>query len=126
MKRDDLVPAIIIVSMIIGAVLYLFSKWMGLPFDLLIRTIGLLVMWLITLAGLIYLGFIKDWWPWMIGLLYACFWPAINHWAIKMPGFSDEVSWWGEWYTKLFVFIILVGCGYAIKAWFSNRNNNHW
>ena len=126
MKNDEFVWMIFVIAAIIVAVLYSLSKWMGVPFDTLIRVIGWLAVLLATVIALGYLGVLKNLWPWSIGFIYVSFWPAINHWTLKIPGFSDEVSFWGEWYTKMIIFIILVALGYALKAWISNRNSNRW
>jgi hypothetical protein len=60
-------------------------------------------------------------WPILLGLLWVCWWPALDYWAAQQyPSFfqSDVVDvWWSAWYTKLGGLIALIGGGFGLKFW---------
>ena len=63
-------------------------------------------------------------WPILLALLWCCWWPALDFWAIQQrPSFfnPEEVSiWWAAWYTKWGVFAAILGAGYTGKKIFQN------
>lgn len=55
-------------------------------------------------------------WPWLVGFLWVCWWPALDYWASQqVPSFlADQVAlpWWDAWYSKAGGFGGLVGLCY--------------
>lgn len=58
-------------------------------------------------------------WPVLLGLFWACWWPALDFWAAsEYPAFlqrEDLGTWWSAWYTKFGGLVILIAGGYGIK-----------
>jgi hypothetical protein len=56
-------------------------------------------------------------WPILLASFWACWWPALAHWASQVFPFSSEVEaiWWNAWYFKWGVFVAILGLGYLIK-----------
>lgn len=67
-------------------------------------------------------------WPVALGLLWCCFWPALeyhsNH-GIFGPGGDFEAyartRWFAAWYTKWGVLLVLIGGGYYLRSFINER-----
>lgn len=61
-------------------------------------------------------------WPWLVGFLWVCWWPALDYWASQqaLSFLADQVTlpWWDAWYSKAGGFGGLVGLCYYIRSWF--------
>jgi hypothetical protein len=61
-------------------------------------------------------------WPLLLSLLWLCWWPALDFWALEdMPLFlihEEMLPWWDAWYTKWGVLVSVAGLGYLIKKLF--------
>lgn len=61
-------------------------------------------------------------WPLLLSLLWLCWWPALDFWAVQdlpiSPVREDMLPWWGAWYTKWGVLVALAVLGYLIKEIF--------
>src|SRR3954468_8794296 len=61
-------------------------------------------------------------WPLLLSLLWLCWWPALDFWAVQdlplSPAREDMLPWWGTWYTKWGVLVGIAALGYLIKKLF--------
>lgn len=126
MNQNNLMGLIVGIAVIMTLIFWKLSKTLGLPFDTLMTVVWSIIGVLIMAFVLLKFGLLRSWWPCILGAIYICLWPAINHWALVMPGFSDEIVWWGSWYAKLVVLILIIGGGYALYYWINSRSNNRW
>jgi hypothetical protein len=58
-------------------------------------------------------------WPLLLSLLWLCWWPALDYWAVKdLPSVvapEEMLPWWDSWYTKWGVLVGVAVLGYLVK-----------
>lgn len=122
---------------IIGAIcfgIWKISKKVGLEPETVALTIGFLIGWCFLLWGKTKLGLPNRFAvPALAVLLVACFFPALNDYALQastasfhtvpqLSYYSDDSQkleygatqitvWWGMWYTKLLYLVVAGGLG---------------
>jgi len=60
-------------------------------------------------------------WPFLLALLWLCWWPALDFCAAKdlsSSSYDEALPWWAAWYTKWGVLAGLVALGYLVKKVF--------
>ncbi|MFS2033533.1 hypothetical protein ACEN8I_05850 [Polaromonas sp. CT11-55] len=60
-------------------------------------------------------------WPFLLALLWLCWWPALDFWAAKelaSSSYEETLPWWAAWYTKWGLLVGLVALGYLVKKAF--------
>jgi hypothetical protein len=61
-------------------------------------------------------------WPVLLSLLWLCWWPALDFWAIEdlppSPLGEGMAPWWAAWYTKWGVLLGIAALGYLGKKVF--------
>ncbi|CAN7585175.1 hypothetical protein [Polaromonas sp. LjRoot131] len=54
-------------------------------------------------------------WPFLLALLWMCWWPALDFWAgqsmAPSPGQAQALPWWGPWYARWGVLAGIVALG---------------
>ncbi len=122
---DSWIVWVVIAILGVGAyVVWQFSTFFGLD----INTGGSVLLRMVGLAGLIAgswklgddidLFRLGNVWPILLGLLWGCWWPALDYWAAQqMPSFLQEEAtvWWDAWYTQWGVLVAIIGVGYLIR-----------
>jgi hypothetical protein len=64
-----------------------------------------------------------DNWPFVLALLWACTWPALEFMG-RTPSPFDSLEatlWWADWYTRWGGFAGIIGIGYGLTATFEER-----
>lgn len=121
----------IILAAVFFYVLWLFAKAFGLDIKTSFSVIGRHVVFIILVVAAYYssdfgldIFRIGNAWPILLGILWTCWWPALDYWAIKdVPSFVDAeiISvWWDAWYTKWGVLASIVGLGYLGNQFLNN------
>lgn len=63
---------------------------------------------------------LRSLWPLFLGFFWACWFPALDYWALQgLPEWvlgEEHTPWWAKWYTKGGGFLLLAGGGYFIKT----------
>lgn len=61
-------------------------------------------------------------WPILLALLWLCWWPALDFWAVKALPASllreGDFPWWASWYTKWGVLAGIAAWGYLARKLF--------
>jgi hypothetical protein len=61
-------------------------------------------------------------WPILLALLWLCWWPALDFWAVKALPVSllreGDFPWWASWYTKWGVLAGIAAWGYLTRKLF--------
>lgn len=64
-------------------------------------------------------------WPVLMGLLWMCWWPALDFWvgqnAASSPGHAQAVPWWATGYAKWGGLAGMVALGYLARKTFSRH-----
>jgi hypothetical protein len=114
----------------LAAIVWKFGQTFNLDFN----TSGSVLGWLIFLAVAIF-ALIKleppfRVWPLEVGAFYACWWPALDHWASQRLEATAYVYgaeatnpiWWDTEYAKWGGLILIVGLGYLLQKLWDDRN----
>lgn len=61
-------------------------------------------------------------WPFLLALLWLCWWPALDFCAAQelspSSSYEETLPWWAAWYTKWGVLAGLIALGYLVKKVF--------
>lgn len=126
-RNTNWIPIAAIAVAALGAyVVWQFSTTFGLDMSTGASVFGRLIALAIT-AGICWkfgddfpLLHLENTWPVFLGLLWVCWWPALNFWATKdYPSFyqpDDAIVWWSAWYTKLAGLLVFTGGGFGLRA----------
>lgn len=115
---------------VIAAIVWKFGQTFNLDFETSGSVLVKLIMLAVAIAVLIKLAFPFRVWPLGVGAFYMCWWPALDHWASKLPeatAYLYEVEaaspiWWDTWYAKWGGLILIVGLCYLIQTIWDDRN----
>lgn len=117
---------VVIVAAVLGAVIWKFSETFGLAPGVGARVLGLNVGTLVLWGALHRFDIAKfsDTWPIVLGMLSACWWPALDHWSEKantLNGYliTDVPNWYAAWYAEAGMVIVIIAVGYVIRNYFS-------
>lgn len=112
--------------LIVGvACVWWFSDTFGLDFRTSAQVMALHLVvgamaWVSWRFGEYSLFSFSNAWPALLGLVWMCWWPALEHWSLaaQTAFYQTEAPtiWWAAWYTKFGVLVLLVGGGYGFKA----------
>jgi len=125
--REDSWLLFVAVVALAAFVAWKFSAYLGLDMAVagpVLARLGVLAL----LAGLSWrlasdipsLG-PKAVWPFLLALLWLCWWPALDGCAAKdlsSASYEEALPWWAAWYFKWGVLVGVAGLGYLVKRVF--------
>jgi hypothetical protein len=104
-------------------VVWVFSGTLSLDMDCGPTVMGSLFAYAIGVFAILKLELFDpaDILPAALAGLWACFWPALSSWSETLPEqidwTPDDIAWWGTWYAKLGVLLVILLIGHGARWW---------
>lgn len=117
-RPEEIIMAILGLLWLVGS--YFLAAYSGINSPHIFMITGLTLLWLVLAFVLWQRGFYRHTWPLLLGLLLACWWPAL-HWIARD---AAAAPWYAGWTFKLVLAAVPVVAGYVWK-WQQQRRRKY-
>lgn len=132
--NDLMQITVIAVVAVIAFMVWKFSTFFGLPWEIGGHVILYSIITIIFASGWCYFRSSYDplpIWPLVLFFLYCSWFPAIDYWGVETTsrvyfssynGLKDftDVAWYARWYTKVLISLIILVGGYYLDPKLKN------